>query len=174
MCRVKRKGTDQKPSFEVVISPREEAALLAIPTRLETTLKHPDQARNVMDRLFPVAHKNSPEEESQHRNLLGEMLLNERRENLEAFQKHLETRKPLGTLRRGQKKLDMSPSDMRLWLHVLNDLRLLLATQLGIEHNDWRLQLPDTPEETASFLHLVRLSEIQEDLVEAMTATLDG
>jgi hypothetical protein len=59
-------------------------------------------------------------------------------------------------------------TDLRIIVHVINDLRILLGTQLNIVNNDWRQHLPDTPEETAAFLQFIRLGDIQSDLVQTL------
>lgn len=143
----------------------EEATLLAVPDALKSALTEPDAARKVVDRLFPVAHLDDPEEEAAHRRLLGSSLFEERRESLEEFRRTLDRRQRRRRNLRLFTVVPLAAQEVRLWIHVINDFRILLGTQLDIRDNEWRSRLPDSPEETASFLHLVRLSEVQSDLL---------
>ena len=64
--------------------------------------------------------------------------------------------------------LRLTSSEVKLFVHVVNDLRLLLGTYLDITENDWHTRLPDSPEDTTLFLHLARLTDLQSDLLQAL------
>lgn len=165
MASVRRIPSRPSPEFDVWLAPSEEAALLALPGALQSALTDPGASRKIIDRLFPPAYPGDPEEEAAHRRLLGSSLFEERRSDLDEFRRTFDRRERRRRNLRTFSVIPLSAQEMRLWIHVINDFRILLGTQLDIRDNEWRSRLPDSPEETASFLHLVRLSEVQHDLL---------
>lgn len=99
-----------------------------LPAQLEALLAGP--RTRVLDRLFPPSYSDAGEEEA-HRELLGRALLDERRAMLVAVRGALAGARQDG---RGL-RLTLDGVAMDLWLRFLNDVRLVLATDLGIESN---------------------------------------
>ncbi|MAG56386.1 MAG: hypothetical protein CMJ83_08860 [Planctomycetes bacterium] len=151
------------PHFRIILDVGERAVLQGLPERLETLLLHPDRSPKVIDRLFPPAH-HDPDREREHRELIGSTLFEERRESLKAFAATLAI-PPDGPL----VTLDVDLATINLWLHVVNDFRLLLATELGIEDNDYHERPPEDPDAYESFVLLEHLSSLQYMLLEAVS-----
>jgi hypothetical protein len=156
-----RKG--EEPRWLVRLDAFEHQALATAPERLRALLLDPSKAGRVVDRLFPPAHSGDPKLESEHRELIGHSLYEERIAALREFQATLERHTGLG--RSGGPRL--SRSEVRLWLHVINDLRLLIATELDITDNEWSERGPSKPEDAFDFELLLVLTGLQSDLLEA-------
>jgi hypothetical protein len=108
-----------------------EANILAgLPDQLEVLLANPDSNRRVIQRLFPVSY-DDPEEEALNRQLLGDSLLSARQEMI------TEIRDQLSGGRATDEGLELSldRAAIDLWLRFMNDVRLIIATDLGIEEN---------------------------------------
>ena len=121
---------DGRPRYRLEL-PRLEATLLAsLPARLEHVLGDPGANRRVIERLFPASYADAKEELA-HRRLLGGTLLDQRRAMLRDVRR-LFVAAPTGrqgtTLLLGEVEIDV-------FLRFVNDLRLVLATELGIEKN---------------------------------------
>jgi len=158
--RIEKSGDD--PLFEVLLDPDEHALLYAIPDRLRRILTDPETSPKVVDRLFPPAHRD-PGQQEEHRVLIGKSLYEERLSSLRTFKDtlHRARGKPFKIV-----KLDAEGA--RLWLHVVNDFRLLLATSLGIEDNDWHDHAPDDPDAYQDFALLEHLTHLQQTLLDAV------
>jgi hypothetical protein len=168
MAHVRKLHSESDPLFEIALNAAEEACLLSVPDLLERVLTDPTLSPKIVDRLFPPAFPGNLAEEAKHRRLLGTSMYETRRENLRTFKTLLQRSVPkLRRMRRVQ-VLHLMATDLRIIVHVINDLRILLGTQLNIVNNDWRQHLPDTPEETAAFLQFIRLGDIQSDLVQTL------
>ena len=153
-------------TFAVRLDQAEWGVLRDLPCKLEDLLLAPERAPRVIDRLFPPAHSDDPEEEKRHRELIGRALLEERLENLKTFRAIVDR----AQVRRSARDLVLTLSEVNLWIHVVNDLRLLLGCELDIQDNDWSLHGPSRPEDLQSFLLLLALTSIQQTLIEALEA----
>ena len=112
----------------------EAAILRGLPEQLRQLLDNPDSNRPVVDRLFPVSYAD-PEEERENRRLLGQGLLDERKQVLELMDAEMLRAKP--TKSKGDKgdqgiELELDGAQLDLWLRFVNDVRLVLATDLGV------------------------------------------
>lgn len=159
-----RKGEERRVA--VRLSAIERRVLAALPARLRELLLDPATSPRVVDRLFPPAHRDDPAEEAAHRRLIGTSLFEERRQALEEFEKTL-TRREGSPIRPAVR---LSAAEHRLWLHVINDFRLLLATELDIQDNEWSRRGPKSAEDAGSFQLLLFLSALQEMLLDARPA----
>lgn len=151
------------------LPPLEAALVDGLPDRLERLLGNPGENRRVIDRLFPQSYAD-PEEEREHRRLLGSSLLAERREMLKLVRRSLRAGKRLAR-NQGERmqalamRLDTGTLD--LWLRFLNDLRLMLATELDVDENIGSKQIePDDPD-APRYTLLVYLGGLEALLVEA-------
>lgn len=166
MVQVRRLTSEdpQDPRYLVRLEPPELELLKETPGRLKSLLTDPERSPRIIDRLFPPAHKDDAHEEAEHRRLVGETLMEERLESLEAFEKTLDrARNPAR-----RPEVELSEGELHLWIHVTNDVRVMLGTELDIQDNDWYLTGPARPEDLPSFVLLVFLSDIQERLIEAL------
>ncbi len=88
----------------------------------------------VLRRLFPVAHPDDPDLESSYREMVGDDLIEVRRERLRTVSDTLEAGR-------------VDENTLAAWMTVVNDLRLILGTHLDVsEDDDPTLLDPDHPE----------------------------
>ncbi len=112
------------------VPPLEASILDQLPQRLEDLLRSPQENRRIIDRLFPRSYED-PEEERENRRLLGESLFDARKVMLGEVRAMLAAAKREGEAL----DLDLDGPHVDLWLRFLNDARLVVATDLGIEKN---------------------------------------
>ena len=110
---------------------------------------HPDAKR-----LFPAAYKDHPELEQGYQALATEGLMDSKAEAIQVLEDtiYLET---------------ITPDQAETWLKVINDIRLVLGTQLDVSEDD---PLDDFSDERVALYHA--LSLVCELLVKALTKTL--
>ncbi len=117
-----------------------------------------DPADPELRRLFPPAHED-PDADAEYRQMTGSQLVSGRSRALSTVQSTLDRR-------------TLSSEEAESWLTVLNDLRLVLGTRLDVtEEMDFDLD-PDDPR-TPELAVYAYLSWLQEQLVEAMAASMD-
>jgi hypothetical protein len=143
----------------------EAAVLLSLPDRLEAVLADPDGNRRIVDRLFPASYSDA-DEERENRRLLGGSLLDARREMLADVRGALAG----GRRRRRGLVLELAPGGIDLLLRFINDIRLLLATDLGIEQNLGELTIDPGHPEAPKYTLLVYLGGLEGLLVDAVNA----
>jgi hypothetical protein len=158
-------GGAEQPVIHLLLSAGEFELLRSLPGRMRDVLLHPERNAKIIARLFPVTHAQDPRIEAEHRRLLGLSLYDRRMEALERFGETLERAQPMPPL----VAIQLDEADVDLWLHVVNDVRLMLGLELGIEENGW-WSGPE-PEGPAGESHraLIALSGIQGLLLEALS-----
>lgn len=163
--RLPRKRPGDAEGIQLELGDDEFHFLQALPTRLREVLLDPESAPRVIDRLFPPAHEDAMED-AEHRRLLGRSLYHERLEALERYESSFQGAEldPLTDFH----ELTLGAAELDVWLHVLNDLRLLIATELDIRDNDWFEQGPRNSEDAIRFQLLASLSAVQEILLAAL------
>jgi hypothetical protein len=150
--------------------PKLEASVVdALPDKLEQLLGNPDENRGVIDRLFPPSYSD-PDEDRENRRLLGSSLLSERREMLKAVRKSMRAgrrrARVAGEASRGVAlRLDVDSLD--LWLRFVNDMRLMLATELGVDENLGSKEIEPGDPDAPRFTLLIYLGGLESLLVEA-------
>lgn len=121
--------------------------------RVEDDAGHPD-----LRRLFPPAHADDPEADAAYKRLVGNQLATERERALQ-------------TVRATISGDTLTAEEAEAWLTVLNDLRLVLGTRLGVtEEMDFDLDRDDPG--AAELAVYAYLSWLQEQLVEALALGL--
>ena len=138
--------------------------LKSLPAKLREVLLDPEGSKKIIDRLFPPTHRDDPEEEAEHRRLLGESLYERRLDHVRRFQEII-ARMPDES---GLFQIELTLAEADLWLHVINDVRLLLGTDLNIQENDW-FEQPREGDETLKIQMLAALSGIQEVMLGALS-----
>jgi hypothetical protein len=154
---------DDEPAIEVVLTRDTLEDLRSLPDRLREILLHPERPSAVIDRLFPKAH-DKPKDQVDHRRLIGLSLYEERLENMTRFEDALGRDRALGPFL----VLRLDIPEGHLWLHVINDFRLLLATELGIQDNEWHETPPTDEDGLESFALLELLSVLQVALIDVL------
>ncbi|MHC5209209.1 MAG: DUF2017 family protein [Planctomycetota bacterium] len=142
----------------------EAALVLSLPDRVEAVLSHPEQNRRLIDRLFPASYSD-PREEREHRELLGASMLDERQAMLAGV------RKALSSATRDRKGMTLS-LDVRgvdQFLRFVNDLRLMISTELGIETNLSELSVDPKDPDAPRYSLLVYLTGLEALLVDAVS-----
>jgi hypothetical protein len=106
----------RRGGFELSLPPAERELMTRLPAELDEMLGTDDPS---MVRLFPPAHPDDPELETEYRSMVGDDLLARRREALQIVHETA-----------GQRRLDAD--QVAAWLGALNDLRLVIGTQLEV------------------------------------------
>lgn len=121
-----------KGRIRVDLDAEERALLTRLAGEMEALLADPQRSAAVT-RLFPVAYPDDPDAESFYRLMAGEQLATRHREAMEVLAAAMAT-----------ELLDEAQA-MGL-MRALNQMRLVIGTQLGIESDDDDLDLdPDHP-----------------------------
>ena len=166
MTRLARDGVDpetNEPRWSLTFEAVEATVIGALPARLAALLGDPDGNRRIIDRLFPPAYADA-EQEREHRKLLSESLLEARQQMLSDVTALLAgaRRKRSGALR-----LQLVPAGLDLLLRFLNDVRLVLATGLGIEKNLQDERVSPSHPDAPRYALLEYLGHVESILVEA-------
>jgi hypothetical protein len=136
------------------LSREERALLVGLASELRAQLGG-EPSDPSLRRLFPPAYDDDAEEHA-YRDLMGDELLEGRREALELLARTAE-----------QKRLSAEEADA--WLRALNDLRLVLGTRLDVQEDTLLGDLrPDDPRAHGLAVYGY-LSWIQEQLVAALS-----
>lgn len=110
-------------------------------------------------RLFPPAHQHDPDAEAEYRSLVGDELLDGRRRSLTVVRETLDA-------------ATLDAAQLASWLGVVNDLRLVLGTELGVTAETSE----DPPDEDDPSYRLwveyLYLTWIEGQLVEVASAAL--
>jgi hypothetical protein len=157
--RIRRERDD---SLTVRLPLGEALILKELPARLETLLDDPDFTDRTVARLFPPAYADE-KKEAEYRRLVGADIRQRKLDCVRAFE---------GSLRRCKAKLTgveirVRPEEFELWLGFVNDMRILLGTELDITEDGWEKDFhPDHPRANdLALLHY--LSWLEEELLRA-------
>ncbi len=143
-------------SIRLRLSPGERELLGDLAAELGERLENGADAPDLV-RLFPPAHADDPRAELDYRRLVGDELLDGRREALRVL---------ADTAGRGE----LTEEELDAWLRALNDLRLVLGTRLDVGEDALAGGLdPDDPDAPMLALYGY-LSWLQEQAVEAAAA----
>src|SRR5262245_3378002 len=166
MARIERAPAAEgaAPRWLLTLPPLEAALYVALPDQFAALLSDPDQNRRVIDRLFPASYADA-EQEREHRALLGASLMQERRDMVAAV------RATLGGARRGKSsglKVALDGAGLDLLLRLINDTRLVIATDLGVDKNLSDMAVDPASPDAAKFALLVYLGGLEAAIVEAL------
>lgn len=153
-------------SWVLELPPVEASLVAKLPERLAAVLKDPDANRRIVDRLFPASYSD-PTEQREHRRLLGSSLLQDRQQMLADVRAALASAPRVGQ----GLELTLDAASLDLLLHFINDVRLLLATELGIDKNLDQLQVSPTDKDAPRYTLLVYLGGLEALLVDAVMGT---
>jgi hypothetical protein len=109
-------------------------------------------------RLFPTAYADDPERDAGYQILARQQLIDSRRE-------------AIAMMKASATQSVWTEDDLSAWLGIVNDLRLVLGTQLDVSEDDDLDIDPATPEAAA---HLVyhQLGYLLSEIVDALTTVL--
>jgi len=165
MARVERGGGSGRARRWTLHFPPLEARLVSgLPDQLARLLANPGENRRVIDRLFPPSYADAAEEK-EHRVLLGGMLLEQRQELLVDIRARI---KAAGTGSKGL-RLELDEAGLDLWLRFINDVRLVLATDLDIRTNLSETTVPRGHPDAARHSLLVYLTGLEAAIVASLS-----
>ena len=162
MLRVRR---TKQGLVKVELGIGEYGVLRSIPDRLRTVLARADGSEAVTGRLFPSGYRD-PKQDADFQDLVREELLRRKLDCIEAFERTLtEVRVKTRSV-----VVQLDGEDFEFWLGFLNDFRLVLGVELGIEDDGWSsdaAMMEEDAERAHDFALLHFLSLIQELLLGA-------
>lgn len=121
-------GPDGHPRWRLRVPALEASILAGLPDRLEDLLTHPERNARIIARLFPRAHDDETDN-LEYRRLLGDSLFDSRREMVGQVRSMLGAARAVGD----SLHLELGPREIDVWLRFVNDARLMLATDLGVD-----------------------------------------
>jgi hypothetical protein len=113
--------------YQVRLSPEERDLLRGLPSQLKDLLERTDDP--ALKRLFPPAYIDDPEGEAEYRRLVGEDLMEGRKAALDTMAATVDA-------------TDLDEQQITAWLSSLNDLRLVLGTQLDVGEDEEPVDTP--------------------------------
>ncbi|MGH9123289.1 MAG: DUF2017 family protein [Acidimicrobiales bacterium] len=137
--------------YEVRLSSEERDFLRDLPNQLKALLAQADNP--ALRRLFPPAYTDDQAKEAEYRRLVGEDLLASRQAALDTMAATVDA-------------AELDEGQVAAWLSSLNDLRLVIGTQLDVSEDE---NFPDTP------LHHIYgyLTALEGEVIDAMAAQFD-
>ena len=130
MLGIRRKGN----SYQIVFHARQFKRLEGLADELRALLDEMDADSPAIQRLFPRASSDDAVNREFH-DLAAQDIRERKMENLEIFEK------TLGGARKERLVklvfLKITAEEFEYWIGFLNDMRLLLGTELGIENDGW-------------------------------------
>jgi hypothetical protein len=137
--------------YHVNLAPEERDLLRDLPRQMKELLAATDDPS--LRRLFPPAYVGDPEGEAEYRRLMGDDLLQGRRAALDTMATTIDLE-------------ELDEQQISAWLSSLNDLRLVLGTQLDIQESD---ELMDTPIHQLYYY----LTSLEDAVISAMSSQFD-
>lgn len=118
-----RFGVNRDGTFKVRLPQEERDLLAALPGQLRELLGAGDPAEDPsLRRLFPAAYTSDAERDAEYRRLMREDLVASRMRSAEV-------------LERTAQATNLTEDEMLGWMGALNDLRLVLGTQLDVSED---------------------------------------
>ncbi len=137
--------------YELRLSSQERDLLRDLPRQLKDLMAQTDDP--ALKRLFPPAYIDDREKESEYRRLVGDDLLQGRQAALDTMAATVDA-------------TELDEAQITAWLSSLNDLRLVLGTQLDIQEDE---ALSSTP------IHQVYyyLTMLEDAVISALSSQYD-
>ena len=142
---------ERSGTYQINLSHDERELLRDLPRQLKDLLAQTDDP--ALRRLFPPAYIDDPEGEAEYRRLMADDLIEGRRAALDTMAATIDAE-------------SLSEAQITAWLSSLNDLRLVLGTQLDIQEDD---QPVDTPVHHMYYY----LTYLQDAVISAMASQFD-
>ena len=146
--RVKR---HRDGTFELRLPEEERRALRSLPDQLRALLASDDPS---IERLFPPAYLDDEEREAEYRRLMRDDILERKREALDVVERTVDRPR-------------LTEDELVAWLGALNDLRLVLGTQLDVS-DDPSFDVPEDDPGAPAFAVYSYLGWLQEHVVAAL------
>lgn len=160
MVRLSRRGPftrNRDGSYRLRLSPAERELLRALPGQLRQLLGTDDPA---LFRLFPPAYLEDLKRDAEYRRLMRDELIRRRMESIATVEATADAER-------------ITEEQMAAWMRVINDLRLVIGTQLDVQEDDDPSQGldPDDPATPLRELYWF-LSYLLEATVDALSGAL--
>jgi hypothetical protein len=151
---------DPAGGFEAQFPKPERELLRALPGRLRDEILAPD-ADPAVHRLFPPAHREDPEIAETYRALVHDDLVAGRLGAIEVMESSIDAD-------------HLDEEQLLAWMGTINDLRLILGTRLGVtdDRQDEDLPVDDARAQAYALYHY--LSQLVEEMVEALSEAPAG
>jgi Domain of unknown function (DUF2017) len=140
--------------YRLRLKAEERNLLRTLPAQLLAILGTDDPA---LRRLHPPAYQDDPEREAEYRRMVGDDLLEQRREALRIMADTVDAE-------------SLAPEEMSAWLGALNDLRLVLGTRLDVTEELVEEGVPDDDPRAPAFALFGYLGWLEERIVEAVAS----
>ncbi len=152
-ARIKR---TRHGDFRLKLPQPERAVLRSLPGRLRELLASGDAA---LVRLFPPGYADDPKLDAEYRELVHDDLVAHHMASLAVMEETIEADR-------------LSEDQLASWLGALNDLRLVLGTQLDVTEDLDPQALPDDDPRAPAYALYFYLGWLQEQVVEALAQGL--
>lgn len=153
-------------TFTVTLDLASAQVLGDLPRRLKNVLERTDVRDKVVARLFPRAHAN-PAEDAEYRRLLGDELLQRKLESVRVFEQTLAQMSPARSWPRKNVSLQIRPEDFTAWLGFVNDMRLVIGTELDITEDGWNTRIDPNDPQAEDYFLLEYLGWLEDSLLRA-------
>ena len=140
-------------TYELKLPEEERRLLRSLPDQLRTLLSAPT-ADPSLERLFPPAYLDDAEREEEFRRLMRADLLERKQATLSLLESTVD-------------KPRLTEDELLAWMGALNDLRLVLGTQLDVS-DDPSYDVPDDSPDAGAFAVYSYLGWLQEHVVAAL------
>jgi len=131
-----------------------------LPENLRDLLKSPDFTNKMVQRLFPDAYSDEAFNHEYHR-LTDHDLRMRKLAGIQVFEDSLRHWK----LADGEVTIIITKENFAFWLGFINDMRLVLGTQLDIEEADWSRAFDENTPNAPEMALLHYLSWLEENLI---------
>lgn len=118
-------------SVELAFATQEAALLLELPRQLRDTLIRHNEADPATARLLPRVSTN-PVVAAEYKALVGDELRRSKLERVDQFETTIQN----AEVGRSKVVFKLSPEEYEIWIGFLNDMRLMVGSQLNITE-DW-------------------------------------
>lgn len=153
-----RRSVERRPdgTFSIAIDDDERVLLASLPGELRELLTTDDPA---LERLFPPAYEADPELEDEFSALTRPDLVHQKISALAIMEATANAEV-------------VSEDELVAWLAVLNDLRLVLGTRLGVTEDLYEHGIARNDPRRPAFALYLFLGALQEEVVEALATGL--
>ena len=142
--------------YQVRLTAEERRILQSLPGQLRALLDDPDGDPSVA-RLFPPAYADDAVRDAEYQVLMGDELLDRRRAQIDLLEATVD-------------REELSEDELATWMRCLNDVRLVLGTQLDVSEDMTSIDSEDP--RAPAFALYGYLSWLLEQIVDAMSGGL--
>lgn len=155
--RWERVRRTRKGTFRLDIPEEERVLLGRLPAELRRVLSSDDPT---LERLFPPAHPDDPEQQERFRALVAEQLLEERLTAIRTMEETLD-------------ETEVDEDQLTAWLTTINDLRLVLGLRLEVTQDMDLEAIPDDHPEVETYALYGYLGWLEAQIVDALAEGLE-